>query len=70
MIKLTDKSKMPFGKHKDQAMEDVPAYYFHWLWNNGLKDRKDSNVRQYIIDNFEALQKEDPDKIWDEAVEG
>lgn len=27
-------TKMPFGKHKGQLMEDVPTSYFTWLVNN------------------------------------
>lgn len=33
-----DASPMPFGKHKDEPLVDVPARYLVWLWNDGLKD--------------------------------
>lgn len=61
---LTDTSPMPFGKHKGQLMQDVPASYLHWLWNNGLKTDKSSNVATYIRENLNALQTEHPDGIW------
>jgi Putative quorum-sensing-regulated virulence factor len=61
---LTDTSKMPFGKYKGQLMQDVPASYLHWLWTNGLKQDRSSDVSAYIKDNLSALQKEHPDGIW------
>lgn len=45
-------------------MQDVPANYFHWLWNNGAKDER-SPVAQYIRENLDALKIEHPDGIWD-----
>ena len=35
---LTDTDPMPFGKHKGEPMQDVPASYLRWLWNDGLRD--------------------------------
>lgn len=55
---------MPFGKHKGTPMQDVPAAYFHWLWTNGLKSDKTSNVGDYIRRNLSALKREHPDGIW------
>jgi len=45
-------------------MQDVPASYFHYLWQNGLKHEKHSDVANYIRHNLEALKKEHPDGIW------
>jgi uncharacterized protein (DUF3820 family) len=64
MRKLRDIDKMPFGKHADQLMQDVPADYLHWLWINGKKDDKLCPVADYIRRNLLALKKEVPDKIW------
>lgn len=61
---LDDLSPMPFGKHKDKPMQDVPVYYLHWLWNNGMKTEQ-SPVANYIRKNIEALKKEKEDLIWD-----
>lgn len=61
---LTDTDPMPFGKHKGKPMQDVPAAYLHWLWNNGAKDDQQSNVADYIRKNLDALKKEFPDGIW------
>lgn len=63
-MKLNDQSPMPFGKHKGEAMEDVPASYFRWLWNNGNKYEK-TPVADYIRENLSVLQSEDSDGIWD-----
>lgn len=53
--KLTDKSLMPFGKYKDYAMENVPASYLVWLYEN---DKCSNQVRNYIIDNLDFLRME------------
>lgn len=65
MNKLEDDSPMPFGKHKDLPMSDVPASYFFWLWSTqGMKDDKVSPVAAYIRANISALEIEYPDGIW------
>jgi len=64
MSKLTDLDPMPFGKYAGKPLQDVPAEYFHWLWQQGLKRRRDSLVADYIKENLEALKKEYPDGIW------
>lgn len=60
---LTDLSPMPFGKHKNKPMQDVPASYLHYLWSNGLSDEK-SPVANYIRQNLDALKQEHKDGIW------
>ena len=56
---------MPFGKYEGTPMQDVPAYYLHWLWNNGYKPDGGSGVSDYIRRNLNALRLEKPDLIWD-----
>ena len=59
MKKITDTDPMPFGKHEGEAMQDVPARYFHWLWTNGMSDEwEKSDVGHYIYENLETLEKE------------
>lgn len=66
MKELTDTDLMPFGKHKDKAMQDVPARYLHYLWTNGMSDEwETSSVGQYIHRNLDCLKQEHPDGIWD-----
>jgi len=52
---LTDNSLMPFGRHRGKAMINVPAIYLLWLYNNGCDH---AEVREYIMNNLEALNKE------------
>jgi uncharacterized protein (DUF3820 family) len=59
---LDDLSPMPFGKHRGEPMQDVPAQYLHWLWTNGL-DRK-SEVADYIRRNMSSLKQEYHDGVW------
>jgi len=66
---LNDDSPMPFGKFKDRRMEDVPAEYLLWLWEEN-KDRyklyagsrpltEDQRaIMDYIDDNMEVLKQE------------
>lgn len=61
---LDDDSKMPFGKYRGHPMSDVPASYFHYLWNDGLKYRT-TNVSRYIKKNLDALKMEYQDGLWD-----
>lgn len=53
---------MWFGKHKDQKLIDVPAGYLMWLddqpWFKKATDAKNTELRNYIKDNWQALQQE------------
>lgn len=62
-MKLTDVSKMPFGKYKGKPMSEVPASYLFWLWTNGKESEKDE-VAEYIRENMHNLEMEYPDGIW------
>ena len=68
MKPLQDSDPMPFGKHKGEPMENVPASYLHWLWTNerdpmSRKVRVD-RVADYIHRNMHILKIEHPDGIW------
>lgn len=65
MKTLGDLDLMPFGKYKGTPMQDVPAGYLNWLWNNGMKDDKQSIVGEYISHSLGALKQENRDLIWD-----
>lgn len=52
---LTDDSPMPYGKYKDEKMEDVPAWYLLWLHDN---DRASKSVEEYIQNNWDVLEKQ------------
>ena len=52
-MKLTDESKMPFGRHKGKLMKDVPHGYLI-----GLNDREQLKgaVREYAEENVPILR--------------
>lgn len=64
MKELQDTDPMPFGKHKGKLMQDVPAYYLHYLWANGAEEDMEGEVADYIRRNKSALEKEYPNGIW------
>lgn len=57
-----DDDLMPFGKYKNERMMDVPASYFHWLWQN--RPISDRRIELYIKENLDALKEEHEDGIW------
>lgn len=62
-MKLTDDSRMPFGKHRDAKMEDVPAEYLLWLRDDMQPLEPDASeerraVLAYILDNEDVLESE------------
>lgn len=57
---MTDQDLMPFGKHKGEKMEKVPASYLLWLRDQGCSH---AEVRKYIEENETVLVSECPDYI-------
>jgi uncharacterized protein (DUF3820 family) len=55
MSKLTDFSRMPFGKYINEQMTNVPASYLLWLYDN---NKCSGNVKTYIEENLEVLKEE------------
>jgi uncharacterized protein (DUF3820 family) len=55
MVKLTDKSPMPFGKHQGTAMANVPPDYLIWLHD---MPKLNPEVKEYISENMDVLQEE------------
>jgi hypothetical protein len=62
---LEDHDLMPFGVHRGEKMEDVPASYLHYLWTTGKRENKVCPVADYIRRNLSALKMEYRDGIWD-----
>lgn len=46
---------MPYGKHKGVEMQEVPASYLIWLYEN---DKCSDSVKEYVEDNLEILKSE------------
>lgn len=63
MSALTDDSLMPFGKHKGKRLDQVPASYLLWLWDDGWWQRADEPLGAYLADCFSALCEECPDYL-------
>lgn len=57
---LQDFEPMPFGKFKDKLMQDVPATYLLWLWDEFCSNEL---VDNYLHNNLHALIQECPDRI-------
>jgi uncharacterized protein (DUF3820 family) len=57
-----DTDPMPFGKYRGMMMQDVPASYLFWLWNQ--RPLSDKKLENYIYNNIHALKQEHPDGIW------
>ena len=56
---LNDDSLMPFGKYKGEQMQDVPASYLLWLYDQpSLNTTSDLAVRAYVKDSWDFLQHE------------
>lgn len=63
MTAFSDEDLMPFGKHKGRKLEDVPASYLLWLWDEGWHARASEPLGAYIADCLSALVKDCPDYI-------
>ena len=64
---LQDDSPMPFGMHKDKLMQDVPASYLYWLWEEEHIN-VNTPVGDYIKRSMSVLKEETPDKIWNRKL--
>jgi hypothetical protein len=45
-----DTDAMPFGKHKGEPMQDVPARYLRWLWTEGEIKDYSKTIPEHDID--------------------
>jgi len=56
--KMEDSDLMPFGKHKNHRLDDIPASYLLWLYDqDGFKNRN-AELADYIDENRVLLEKE------------
>lgn len=55
---MTDQSLMPFGKHKDEKLGDVPGGYLLWAYNEkDLMDRY-PGLYLYIKSNMRIISQD------------
>jgi uncharacterized protein (DUF3820 family) len=59
---FADTDPMPFGKHKGELLQDVPASYLCWLWSK--RPITEVKLENYIHNKINALKKEHTDGIW------
>lgn len=60
---LQDESPMPFGKHKNEKMANVPAKYLMWLYDTWTDPKKsggydNKDVKAYIEENMDVLKEQ------------
>lgn len=55
MEKFTDETPMPYGKHKNEKLANVPSAYLIWL--NDQPYCKGA-LKAYIVENMDALNAE------------
>lgn len=62
---LLDDDIMWFGKHQGVRLVDIPADYFHWLYQQpNYGPKADNPLARYIRRNIAAFKMEYPDLIW------
>jgi uncharacterized protein (DUF3820 family) len=52
---MDDNSRMPFGKHKNEKLANVPADYLIWLHKEG---KCFGELKNYIDENMDVLKDE------------
>lgn len=55
MEKLNDNSIMPTGAHKGKTLENVPANYLIWCYDN---NKLSPALREYVEENRDVLEKQ------------
>ncbi len=54
-----DTDLMPFGKYKDKCLRDVPESYLCWLWHNGVREKRGTDMlANYIWNSRNAINQE------------
>ena len=55
---MNDNSLMPFGKHKNNQMKNVPATYLRFIYDNNMMGNPNNGLKEYIEDNLDVIDKE------------
>lgn len=55
---MKDSDVMPFGKHKDEKLGDVPASYLLWAADQSWVKEKYPGLFTYVDSNRKHLEKE------------
>lgn len=59
---MDDTSRMPFGKHKNVMLVNVPADYLLWLYKQDWVETKFPSLYRYIEEHEEILIDEAEDQ--------
>ena len=57
-LNYNDDTLMPFGRYQGKPLIDVPARYLLWLYEKGLNQKTQQDLKLYIEDNLDVLRKE------------
>lgn len=52
---MDDSDVMPFGKYHGEELQDVPAQYLLWLFDQPWLEDSWSELHEYISDRYEQL---------------
>ena len=54
---------IPFGKHKGENIENVPATYLDWLRDQEFVKEQHPKIWKYITDNEDVIDSEIDDEL-------
>jgi len=60
MVNLTPESPMPWGKYKGTPLGEVPAPYWRYLWNDGVRT-EDNPLGRYLRKHAAEIREQDID---------
>ena len=52
-IKYTDKTPFPYGRYSGKEMQDVPAKYLMWMYDN---NKLSQPIKEYVYENKDVLE--------------
>jgi hypothetical protein len=67
-MKITSKSRLPFGKYKNRKLRDIPTSYLEWLVNN-LNESDFHQWAQAAKNELEAREKDSSLKSLEEQAD-
>lgn len=57
LLSKKEKMRMPFGKHRGKALEEVPKHYVFWLSKNGAFDKRENEELKKEFITLGVLEK-------------
>lgn len=53
-----DTDQVGFGRYRHDMYADVPADYWWYIWNSGLRNETEKPAHRYIVRNWKHLAKD------------